>query len=295
MQYFIDLVIIGVTIGILYGLIALGISFIYSGLDMVHFAHGEIFMFGAFIAYSASHAGFPYFVAMIAGALGAGLLGVIIERLFYRPLTQTGGGLTVAGMGLIICGFGMSVALQNLAYLIWGPAPRSLPVNFGPPFNIESLSLPRSYVVIMIVSVVLMTLTHFFLKHTRLGLAVRGVAHSKVSSYLMGINVPLSISLIFGIACALAGAAGVLAAPITYINTEMGAVILLKAFAAAVVGGLGSLPGAIIGGIIVGVTESLGAGYLAGEYKDVYSFLLLLTILMLKPSGLLGVAVQEKA
>jgi branched-chain amino acid transport system permease protein len=140
-----------------------------------------------------------------------------------------------------------------------------------------------------------MALMHFFLKHTRLGLAVRAVAHSKTSSYLMGVNVPLAISLIFGIACALAGAAGVLGAPVTYIHVQMGAVILLKAFAAAVVGGLGSLPGAIVGGLIIGVTESLGAGYLAGEYKDVYSFLLLLAVLMLRPTGLWGVAVQEKA
>lgn len=295
MQYFIDLLIIGFTIGILYGLIALGISFIYSGLDMVHFAHGEIFMFGAFIAYSASQAGFPYPLALIAGAVGAGVVGVIIERLFYRRLTTMGGGLTVAGMGLIICGFGMSVALQNLAYLIWGPAPRSLPVNFGPAVTIQALSLPPTYLVIIAVSVIMMVLLHFFLKHTRLGLAVRGVAHSKTSSYLMGINVPLAISLIFGIACALAGVAGVLAAPVTYINVQMGAVILLKAFAAAVVGGLGSLPGAILGGVIVGVTESLGSGYLAGEYKDVYSFILLLAILMFRPAGLLGSAVREKA
>lgn len=295
MQYFVDLVIIGLTIGILYGLIALGISFIYSGLDMVHFAHGEMFMFGAFFAYSASSAGFPYPLALIAGAVGAGVLGIIVERLFYRRLIQSGGGLTVAGMGLIICGFGMSVALQNLAYLIWGPAPRNLPVDFGAAVTIETLSVPRTYLVIIVVSIILMLIMNFFLKHTRLGLPVRGVAHSKTTSYLMGINVPLAISSIFGIACGLAGAAGVLAAPVTYINVQMGAVILLKAFAAAVVGGLGSLPGAIFGGLIVGVTESLGSGYLAGEYKDVYSFILLLAILMLKPSGLLGVAVQEKA
>jgi branched-chain amino acid transport system permease protein len=295
MQYFVDLVIIGLTVGVLYGLIALGISFIYSGLDMVHFAHGEIFMFGAFIANSAIQAGMPYPVAFIVAALGAAVLGVIVERLFYRRLTEGGGGLTVAGMGLIICGFGISTALQNLAYLIWGPAPRGLHVDFGPAISVGAMSLPRTYIVIIIVSIVLVTLLHFFLKHTRLGLAVRGVAHSKSSSYLMGVNVPLAISLIFGVACVLAGAAGVLAAPITYIHVQMGAVVLLKAFAAAVVGGLGNLPGAIVGGLIVGVTESLGAGFLAGEYKDVYSFLVLITVLMIKPSGLFGTTVQEKA
>jgi branched-chain amino acid transport system permease protein len=170
-----------------------------------------------------------------------------------------------------------------------------MPIDLGPSFILGTISLPRSYLWILVVAVVLMALLHIFLKHTRLGLAVRAVSHSKNSAYLMGVNVPLAISLIFGVSCALAAAGGVLAAPVTYIQVQMGALILIKAFAAAVVGGLGSLPGAVIGGLIVGVVESLGAGYLAGEYKDVYPFLVLIVVLMLRPSGLLGVHVREKA
>lgn len=295
MQYLIDLLIIGVTTGMIYGLIALGLSLIYSGLDMVHFAHGEIYMFGAFIGCVAIEAGMPYPLAFVVAFVLSGLLGMIVERLFYRRLVAGGGGLTVAGMGLIISGFGISIALQNVAYLIWGPSARGLPTNFGPPVMVGAMSLPRTYLLIVFVALLLMALLHLFLRHTRLGLSVRAVAHSKVIASLMGVNVPLTISLIFGLACALAGAAGVLAAPVTYVQAEMGVLVLLKAFAAAVVGGFGSLPGAVAGGAIVGVVESLSAGYLNGEYKDIYSFVVLLAVLLVRPSGLFGRVMREKA
>lgn len=296
MQYFIDLVIVGLSIGMVYGLVALGISLIYSGLDVVHFAHGEIYMLGAFLGLVLFDAfGISYPLVLIGSMILTGLLGVAIERIFYRPLTSGGGGYTVAGMGMIICGFGMSIVLQNVAYLFWGAKPKPFPVNFGMPVEIGSVILPASYVWIVAASLLLMVVLHLFLKKTQLGLAVRAVAHNKDIAYLMGINVPLMISVIFGIACALGAAAGVLIGPINYVQVLMGIGILIKAFAAAVVGGFGSLPGAVLGGLIVGVTESLGAGYLSGSYKDIYAFILLIVVLMVKPSGLLGVEVRLKA
>jgi branched-chain amino acid transport system permease protein len=128
-----------------------------------------------------------------------------------------------------------------------------------------------------------------------IGLAIRAVAHNKDIAYLSGVNVPLMISMIFGIACALGAAAGVLIAPINYVQVQMGIGILIKAFAAAVVGGFGSLPGAVLGGLLVGVVESLGAGYVSGTYKDIYAFILLIVVLMVKPSGILGVEAKVKA
>ncbi len=296
MQYFMDLVIVGLSIGMVYGLIALGISLIYSGLDIVHFAHGEIYMLGAFIGLTiGTNTGFDYIVVLLLAMIATGLVGVLIERLFYRRLTRMGGGYTVAGMGMIICGFGMSIVLQNVAYLIWGPKPLPFPVSFGMPVEIGTVVLPRSYVWIISAALILMVSLHLFLKKTRLGLAVRAVAHNKEIAYLMGINVPVMISVIFGIACALAAAAGVLIGPINYVHVIMGIGVLIKAFAAAVVGGFGSLPGAVLGGLLVGVTESLGAGYLSGSYKDIYAFVLLIFVLMVKPSGLLGVDTKVKA
>ncbi len=296
MEFFIDLVIVGLSLGMVYGLVALGISLVYSGLDIVHFAHGEIFMLGAFVGMTiANHFGFNYVVTILLGMAATGLIGVVIERLFYRRLTRSGGGYTFADMGMIICGFGMSIVLQNAAYLIWGAKAKPFPVSFGYPIEIGNIALSQSYVWIVSAALTLAFSLHVFLTRTRLGLAVRAVAHNKEIAYLMGINVPLMISVIFGVACALAAAAGILVAPINYVQVLMGVGILIKAFAAAVVGGFGSLPGAIIGGLIVGVTESIGAGYLSGSYKDTYAFILLIFVLMVKPSGLLGVDTKMKA
>lgn len=296
MNYFIDLVIVGLSIGMIYALVAIGISLIYSGLDILHFAHGEIYMLGAFIGLMIYHSlGLGYVATLILSMIFTGLIGVLIELVFYRRLTRAGGGYTVAGMGMIISGFGMSIVLQNVAYLVWGPKAVPFPVPFGMPVEIGDLSLPASYMWIVSAALLLMAVLHFFLKYTRLGLAVRAVAHNKDIAYLMGINVPLMISLIFGIGCALGAAAGVLVGPINYVQVIMGLGVIIKAFAAAVVGGFGSLPGAILGGLLVGVTESLGAGYVSGSYKDIYAFVLLILVLMVKPSGLLGVDARVKA
>ena len=289
-------IIFGVTIGVVYGVVALGISLIYSGLDIVHFAHGEIYMFGAFFGLVlAKDMSIPYPAALIGAMILAGLMGMLIERVFYRRLTRSGGGYTVAGMGMIICGFGMSVALMNVAFLIWGADAKPFSINLGMPLQISNISIPQSYLLTAVVSFALMGLLHFFLKYTKIGLAVRAVAQNKDIAYLMGINVPVFISLIFGLACALAAAAGVLIGPMQSVQVEMGYLMLMKAFAAAVVGGFGSLPGALLGGILVGIFENLGAAYISPSHKDIYAFLLLILVLMIRPSGLFGIEAKVKA
>ena len=289
-------IIFGVTIGVVYGMVALGISLIYSGLDIVHFAHGEIYMFGAFFGLVlAKDMSIPYPAALIGAMILAGLMGMLIERVFYRRLTRSGGGYTVAGMGMIICGFGMSVALMNVAFLIWGADAEPFSIDLGMPLQIADIYIPQSYLLTAVVSFVLMGLLHFFLKYTKIGLAVRAVAQNKDIAYLMGINVPVFISLIFGLACALAAAAGVLIGPMQSVQVEMGYLMLMKAFAAAVVGGFGSLPGALLGGILVGIFENLGAAYISPSHKDIYAFLLLILVLMIRPSGLFGIEAKVKA
>ena len=291
-----DLVVIGLSIGFVYGLVALGISLIYSGLDIVHFAHGEMYMLGAFIGLAVyADMGLAYPVALLVAVIGVALFGMVIERVFYRRLTAAGGGITVAGMGIIICGFGMAVFLQNLAFLIWDPQPKPFPVNFGMPLEIGQVFYPKSYMWIVITSLSLMVAFSLFMKYTKYGLAMRAVAKSKDIAFLSGINVPLLMSLTFAVACGLAAAGGVLIGPINYVDILMGYFILMKAFAAAVVGGFGSLPGAVIGGLIVGVAESVCAFYLAGDLKDVYAFIILLLVLIIKPTGLFGVETKVKA
>ena len=296
MGFFVDLLIVGVSVGMIYALVALSISLIYSGLDIVHFGHGEVYMFGAFFGLVAfREMGLSYPFAMIFAMLATALFGIVLERVFYRRLTKGGGGYTVAGMGIIICGFGMSVVLQNVAYLIWTPKPQPFFVNFGMPLELGNLAVPRSYMWIFIVAVSLMIVLHLFLKHTRWGRAIRAVASNKDIAFLMGINVPVTISLIFGLACALAAAAGTLVGPINTVQVQMGYLVLIKSFAAAVIGGFGSLPGAILGGLTVGIAETLGAGYISGSHKDIYAFLLLIFVLMVRPSGFLGKIYKTKA
>ncbi|KAB2850059.1 MAG: branched-chain amino acid ABC transporter permease [Hyphomicrobiaceae bacterium] len=294
-----------------YALVALGISLIFSGLDIVHFAHGEIYMLGAFIGLTLFQVvGLPFVPALLLGAVLTGLVGMFIERVFYRRLTRAGGGYTVAGLGMVIAGFGMSIVLQNVAFLIWGPKPLPFPVQFGPALEIGDLTLPRSYVWIILAAVSLMVILNLVLKKTMLGLAIRAVAHNKDIAFLSGVNVPLMISIIFGTACALGAAAGILIGPINYPQVLMGIGILVKSFAAAVVGGFGSLPGAVLGGLLVGVVESLGpetCGLVfeklglgtnqlcSGTYKDVYAFILLIAVMLIKPSGILGVIAKVKA
>src|SRR6202171_5496856 len=241
MSYFFDLVIVGLSIGMVYALVAIGISLIYSGLDVVHFAHGEIYMLGAFIGlviYEKLKLPFP--VVLLGSMIVTGLVGVFIERVFYRRILRGGGGYTVAGMAMVICGFGMSIVLQNVAFLIWGARALPFPVSYGMPIEVGNVTLPAAYVWIV-------------------------------------------------------AAAGVLVGPINYVQVQMGIGVLIKAFAAAVIGGFGNLPGAVLGGLLVGVTESLGAGYLSGNYKDIYAFILLIIVLMIRPAGMFGVIGKVKA
>jgi branched-chain amino acid transport system permease protein len=296
MSYFFDLVIVGLSIGMVYALVAIGISLIYSGLDVVHFAHGEIYMLGAFIGlviYEKLKLPFP--VVLVGSMIVTGLVGVFIERVFYRRILRGAAAYTVAGIAIVICVFGMSIVLQNVAFLIWGARALPFPVSYGMPIEVGNVTLPAAYVWIVVASLVLMTGLHLFLKKTRLGLAVRAVAGNKEIAALMGIDVGLTISVIFGVACALGAAAGVLVGPINYVQVQMGIGVLIKAFAAAVIGGFGSLPGAVLGGLLVGVTESLGAGYLSGNYKDIYAFILLIIVLMVRPAGMFGVIGKVKA
>ena len=224
-----------------------------------------------------------------------GMFGVFIERVFLRPLTKKGGGYTVAGMGIIICGFGLSVVLLNLAYIIWNPTAHPFHADLGLPINIGGVTLPMTYLWMLVTGFTVAGALYFFLNKTKMGLGVRAVAHSKVISNLVGINVPLYISIIFGIACALAGLAGTLVGPTYQVVVYMGYIILLKAFASAVVGGFGSLPGAIVGGFTVGLFETSCAFFISGSHKDAYAFLLMIVVLLIKPTGFFGVQVKMKA
>ena len=294
---FFDLLITGLSIGAIYGLIAFSISIIYAGLNLVHFAQGEIFAMGAFFAlmfYRTFH--LPYILSFILGILCTVVFAVVIERTIYKPvLNIKSNNFAVKGLIFTVAGFGVSVSLQNLYWIIWGPGAMPFTVNFGDKISVASLTLQPIYLVILIVTIVLMCLLYLMFKKSKVGLAMKATSYNKDIASLMGINVNRTMSMCFGLGAALSAVAGVLMAPITFVQYNMGQTLFLKGFCAAVLGGLGDVFGSMLGGIILGIVESFGASFIASQYKDIISFVILILVLMFRPGGIFVTKTKQKA
>lgn len=296
LSHLIDLLITGLAIGALYGLVALSISIIYAGLDIVHFAQGEILTMGAFFCLVLSTTygmGMP--AAILLAIAGTVIVAVVIQRVIYNSILKFGGGFTVRGITFMVAGFGVSTVLQNLYWIIWNPMPKPFVIDLGPPIALGSIHLQPIYLLILAVATVLMIALAIFFRKTRMGLAILAVSYNKPVSSLMGINVNRTMSLTFGLAAALTAAAGILIAPITFVQYNMGLVILQKAFCAAVIGGFGNVTGSILGGLILGVAESLGAGFISTGHKDMIGFIIMIVVLMIRPGGIFNFRVKQKA
>lgn len=283
----------GVSLGSVYAIIALGYSMVYGIAKMLNFAHGDVIMIGAYISFCVTqYWGMPPLVSVIIAMLVCTLLGVMIERLAYKPLRQA------SSLAVLITAIGMSYLLQNLAQLIWGANPKSFPSVV----SIPSLSLfdgrmliSGETIVIVLANIVIMVALTLFTGRTKLGRAMRAVSEDKGAAELMGINVNATISLTFAIGSALAAVAGVLlCSAYPALMPTTGAMPGIKAFTAAVFGGIGSIPGAMIGGILLGVIEILGKAYVSTELGDAFVFAVLIVVLLVKPTGLMGKKVHEK-
>lgn len=281
----------GLTLGSTYSLIALGYTMVYGILELINFAHSEIYMVGAFIGVlSVTVLKLPFWLAMLISMAGCCLLGVTIEKLAYKPLRRA------TRMAPLISAIGVSFFLQNITLILAGPQarafPASLPVRFikaGTLFQISTLQL-----LILAISLLLMVGLHFLIQKTRIGQAMRATAQDKEAAQLMGIKIDHVISVTFAIGSALGGAAGVLVG--VYFNSVdpmMGFFPGLKGFVAAVLGGIGNIPGAMIGGLILGLVETFGAAYMS-NYKESIAFAVLILILLVKPTGLMGKRILEK-
>jgi branched-chain amino acid transport system permease protein len=287
-----DLLVSGACLGLLFGLVAIGYSLIWSTMTLLHFAHGEFVTMGAFAALTLvglrSLAGWPLAVMALV-ALGVGCVGVLVERSAYRPIPRH------SFSTRIIATVGVGEILRSSFALIWGPRSFPLPEGFfaGPPIRISGLFVPPAYYWILGVSAVLVGALIFLLYSTKLGLGLRAVSHRADVAELMGVNTSAMSVLSFFLGSAVAGITGILIAPITFINYQLGIAIGIKGFAASVVGGLGNFSGAMVGGLILGVTEAFGA-WVAPAYKDVIVFLVLILAMWLKPHGLLGRAEVQK-
>ena len=263
---------------------------VYGILELINFAHSEIYMIGAFIGLiMVSVYKLPFIVALLLSMAGSCLLGIIIERIAYKPLRKAN------RIASLISAIGVSIFLQNAVLMLAGPQARAFPANFNVT-NLElgNLRISSLQLIILLVSIVLMIGLHLLIQRTRLGQAMRATAQDKETAQLMGIKIDQVVSFTFAIGSALGGAAGVLVG--IYFDSAdpmMGFFPGLKGFVAAVLGGIGSIPGAMVGGLILGLIEMLGAVYIS-RYKDAIAFAVLIFILLLKPTGLLSRRIHEK-
>ncbi|MBQ8128669.1 MAG: branched-chain amino acid ABC transporter permease, partial [Clostridia bacterium] len=271
MTLFLSYLINGISLGSVYAIIALGYTMVYGIAKMLNFAHGDVIMVGAYIAFCATqYAGLPAFVAVLLAMLVCTLLGVTIEGLAYKPLRQA------PGLAVLITAIGMSYLLQNSALLIWGATPKSFPsvVSFSPVSLFDGrVKVTGETIMTILANIVIMIALTQFTGRTKMGKAMRAVSEDKGAAELMGINVNATISVTFAIGSALAAVAGVLLCS-AYPNLmpTTGSMPGIKAFTAAVFGGIGSIPGAMVGGILLGVIEILGKAYISTELGDAIVF-----------------------
>jgi branched-chain amino acid transport system permease protein len=292
----------GLTLGAVYALIALGYTMVYGILGLINFAHGEIYMIGAYlgiillglltvVGLTSQHLILSLLLVFLATAAYCGAYGFTLERVAYRPLRQA------HRLAPLISAIGMSIFLQNYVMLTQGSADKVFPhvLPLGSITLGESTPISTIQILILFTSVLLMVALHLFVAKTRLGKAIRATAQDSRMASLVGININGVIAVTFVIGSVLAAAAGIMVA-MYYgaVNFFIGYVAGIKAFTAAVLGGIGNIPGAMLGGVLLGLVESLGSSYISSEYKDLYSFVILILVLIFRPTGLLGERITEK-
>lgn len=288
---FLQQLINGLALGSVYALLALGYTMVYGIIKLINFAHGEIYMIGAFAGYyAATSLGLSLVPTLIVAMVVSGLLGIVIERVAYKPLRNS------PRITLLITAIGVSLLLQNGMRFIVGPNPKPFPeLVKASTIGFLGVEIDTKTLLMLCVSAILMIGLQFLVYKTKIGKAMRAASFDTEAAMLMGIDVNKTISLTFAIGSALAGIAGVLVA-IAYpsINPYMGTMPGLKAFVAAVLGGIGSIPGALLGGVVMGILETLTKAYISTSLSDAIAFSVLIIILLIKPSGLLGKVTKEK-
>ncbi len=312
MDQFLQQTINGVQLGSIYALVALGYTMVYGVLRLINFAHGDVFMVGAFAGFYAARALhleekptmgaalLALLPVLIASMLACCLLGLLIERLAYKPLRRA------PRLTALITAIGVSLFLQNAAQIVFKADPKFFtsvtPQGVASTVQMGGVTISKDQMVLVVASALLMAILWYIVQKTRMGKAMRAVSHDTDAAALMGINTDTVISFTFGLGAALAGAAGVLFAALTYakILPLMGVQIGLKAFVAAVVGGIGSIPGAMLGGLLMGLSESFVKGaprigsFEPSRWTDAVAFVLLIVVLLVRPAGLLGKFAPEK-
>lgn len=279
-----QLILSGVSQGAIYALVALGMTVLYRTTAVLNFGYGDTFMLGAFVFYVfLKIALLPFAVAALLTVLVMVLVGVLLERLLIRPIIASPH-LLVAMMTIAI-----SYLFRGATRMIWGRDVQPMPEMFDiPPIFIGDMVLTSQSLVIMVAAAILVIGFFSFFNYSPLGKLMQAASHSPRGAALIGINVPLFSACMWGLSVAIAAIAGILVAPVTLLYPDMGAVILLKAFAAMTLGGFGNLGGAVLGGVLLGISEQLCGGYISTSIMDIFPYLVILIVLLIYPSGILG-------
>ncbi|WP_245938261.1 branched-chain amino acid ABC transporter permease [Tissierella praeacuta] len=281
----------GIALGSIYALTAIGFTMVYGIIRLINFAHGDVYMIGAFLTYTGlTIFNMSIMLAFLFGMIGASIFGILIAKFAYSPVFKA------PKINLFLSAVGVGIFLENFAMLIWGPETQSFPTVINNKiFSFMGIRVNTIQLIILGTTIVLVAVLTYIVQYTRIGRAMRCVSQDMDVSRLMGINTNKVVYFTFALGSSLGAAAGTLVA--IYYKAAypmMGYVPGLKAFIAAVIGGIGSIPGAMLGGLIMGVSESLGAAYISSGYRDAIAFIILIIILILKPDGLLGKGIKEK-
>ena len=275
--------------GCIYGLVALGFVLIYKATELVNFAQGDLLMLGAFVCYMAVvWWGLDYWVSFLIAVVAVGAFGALLDRIVLRRV------IGQPQFAVVMLTIGLGAMFRTFASVTWGSEIYTLPTPFGGVWTVGGITLSHQYLSIVFGTLVLCGVLYAFFNHTRIGVAMQATSQNQLAAYYMGIPVKLIFSLIWAISAGVAAAAGILLAPVTLIDINMGLAVALKAFAAAVLGGFGSIPGALVGGITIGLIELFSGAYLPQGVKDVAAYVVLLLVLAIRPQGMFGTVGRKK-
>ena len=283
MELFLQQVFNGIMLGSTYAIVALGLTLVLGILNIPNFAHGHLYMLGGYLTFFVMTVlGYNFWIAMLISMAIMAMLGVGVERVLYRPLRDQ------PHINSFISAIGALLFLETFVKLVWGPQGHRIPNPYPEIVEIMGIITSQQRLMVIIAAIVMIVLLQLFLKKTTPGATIEAIAQNREGAKLVGINVDRVSSLTFAISTATAAAAASLVAPIFMISPSMGAMVGMKAFIIVILGGMGSIPGAIIGGYVLGLLESIGGGYISSDYKDVFAFGALILILAIKPTGLFG-------